>query len=115
MVVAKQKKAVQKKPGGKQAAKVGRGTAKLKEAADKAIGEKFQQITDKLVEKTIAGNNTSAMLLFKLAEGSDEGEEETVTERRPSAAEELASEPEWKGEPEETEAEDAPTRGGAEG
>ena len=104
--MTKQKKAVQKKPSGTEPArkKAGRGTAKLKEAADKALANNSTVIAQALVDKTIAGNSTIARLLLSLAEVQVEGEEEAVAERRPSPAEELASDPEWKGEPEEAEA-----------
>ena len=105
--MAKKKIAVQGKPQGAGAQKksVGRGTAKMKAAADKALENNSEEIAQTLVEKTIAGNSTSARLLFALAEGQADCEDEPVAQCLSSLAKELASEPEWDGELDEAEAE----------
>ena len=107
MVVAKQKKAAKGKPRGTgtERKKIGRGTAKMKEAANKALENNSDKIAKTLVEKTIAGNSTSARLLFALAEAQADFEDEPAVERQCSLAKELASEAEWDGELDETEAE----------
>jgi hypothetical protein len=107
MVLAKQKKAVQRKPQGAGAGKksVGRGTAKMKAAADKALENNSDEIAQSLVDKTIAGNSTSARLLFALAEGQADCEDEPAVQHPRSFAKEMASEAEWVGELDEAEAE----------
>jgi hypothetical protein len=107
MAVAKQKKAAKGKPraSGNEKKKVGRGTAKMKEAADKALEKNSVKIAQSLVDNTIAGNSTSARLLFALAEGQADCEDEPVVQNLCSLAKELASEPEWDGELDEAEAE----------
>jgi hypothetical protein len=105
--MAKQKKAAKEKPRGTgtEKKKVGRGTAKMKAAADKALENNSDEIAQSLVDNTIAGNSTSARLLFALAEGQADCEDEPSVERPDSLAKELASEAEWDGELDETEAE----------
>ncbi len=107
MVSARQRKAVQGKPRGTGAQKktVSRGTAEMKAAADKTLAVNSKKIAKALLDKTLAGNSTSAKLLFALAEGQIDCEDETVVSQLRSMAEELASEPEWIGELDETEAE----------
>lgn len=106
MVLAREKKAVQGKPRGTGAKKkpVSRGTAKMKAEADKTLAVNSKQIAKALLDKTLAGNTTSAKLLFALAEGQIDCEDEPVVRRLCSLAEELASEPQWNGELDETEA-----------
>ena len=77
----------------------------MKAAADKALETNSEAIAKTLVKKTIAGNSTSARLLFALAEGQIDCEDEPVVQRLCSLAEELASEPQWDGELDEAEAE----------
>jgi hypothetical protein len=107
MVLAKQSKAAKAKPRGtgSEKNKVGRGTAKMKAAADKALENNSDKIAQSLVKKTIAGNSTSARLLFALAEGQIDCEDEPIVQRLTSLAQELALEPEWDGELDEAEAE----------
>jgi hypothetical protein len=107
MVVARQKKAVQGKPRGTGARKkmAGRGTAKMKAAADKTLSVNSEEIAQALLNKTLAGNTTSAKLLFALAEGQIDCDDEAISGALCSQAQELASEPEWDGEVTETEAE----------
>jgi hypothetical protein len=106
MAVARQKKAAKRKPPGRETKKkIGRGTAKMKEAADKALESNSEEIAKTLVERTIAGNSTSARLLFALAEAQADCEDEASVERARSLAKELASEAKWDGELDEAEAE----------
>lgn len=107
MVVARKKQAVRGKPRGTGAPQktVSRGTAKMKAAADKALEKNSTKIAQKLVDNTLAGNNTSAKLLFSLADGQIDCEDEPVVQRLCSLAEKLAKEPEWDGELNEAEAE----------
>lgn len=107
MVVAKQKRVAKKKPQETEAPKkaAGKGTAKMKAAADAALGEKCTEIAQALVDKTIAGNSMSARLLFSLAEGQTDCEEQPVAQPLCSLAKGLAAEPEWDGELNEAEAE----------
>jgi hypothetical protein len=107
MVVAKKSRAVRRKPGGTGTEKkrVGRGRAKMKEAADKTLEANSDKIAKSLLKKTLAGNNVSAKLLITLAEGQIDCEDEAAVQHLCSLAEELASEPEWDGELDETEAE----------
>ncbi len=106
MVVARKKQAAKGKPRGTgaQKKKVSRGTAKMKEAADKTVAVNSKKIAKALLDKTLAGNSTSARLLLSLAEGQIDCEDEAVVSRVRSMAEELASEPEWNGESDEAKA-----------
>lgn len=107
MVEARQRQAVAGRPRGagvrKQA--VSRGTAKMKAAADKKLEDNSEEIAQALLDKTLGGNTTSAKLLFALAEGQIDCEDEVVMRRLCSLAEKLASEPEWAGEDLEADAE----------
>lgn len=78
--------------------KVSRGTAKMKEAADETLEANSKKIAESLLQKTLAGNTTSAKLLFELAERKIDAEDEPVMKPLRSLAEELAAEPEWTGE-----------------
>ncbi|MGD0940126.1 MAG: hypothetical protein ABR905_10470 [Terracidiphilus sp.] len=77
----------------------------MKEAADKTLEANSDKIAKSLLKKTLAGNNVSAKLLITLAEGQIDCEDEAAVQHLCSLAEELASEPEWDGELDETEAE----------
>ncbi|MGA3346720.1 MAG: hypothetical protein ABSC76_17835 [Terracidiphilus sp.] len=107
MVEARKKRAVRRKPSetATEKKKVGRGTAKMKAAADKALEKNSEEIAESLVKKTIAGNSTSARLLFALAEGQIDCADGAVVRHRSSEAEKLASEPEWDGGSHEAEGE----------
>jgi hypothetical protein len=107
MVMAGRRQAAKGKPrgSGSQKKKAGGGTAKLKTAADKELRDNSGEIAKKLCEKLIAGNVSCGKLLIALAEGQDDCEGEAVGSRLRSMALELASEPEWDGELDETEAE----------
>ena len=105
MVAARQRKAVQGKPRGTEAQKnISRGTAKMKAAADKALENNSEKIADSLLNGVIRGDNMSVKLLFALAEGQIDCEDEAVVRHLCSLAEKLAAEPQWTGE--EIEAED---------
>lgn len=98
--MGRQKQAVRAKPRGKGSKKqtVGRGTEKLKTAADKKLKEHSEEIANSLYEKLIDGNVPCGKLLIALAERQADGEDEAVVSRPRSMAAELASEPEWKGD-----------------
>ncbi|MGA3082159.1 MAG: hypothetical protein ABSD44_12340 [Terracidiphilus sp.] len=90
---------------GAQQKTVSRGSAKLKAAADKKLEENSEAIAKSLYENLIRGNATSAKLLFALAEGQIDCEDEAMVQHFYSLAEELGKEPEWKGDLSEEEAE----------
>ena len=100
MVLARQKKAVAVRPHGTGSQKKasGRGRAKLNAAADKTLEENSEKIALSLLESTLGGNASSAKLLFALAEGQIDCEDEGMVRRLYSLAEKLAAEPEWDGE-----------------
>jgi hypothetical protein len=100
MVLARQKKAAAGRPHGTGAQKKasGRGRAKLNAAADKTLEENSEKIALSLLESTLGGNASSAKLLFALAEGQIDCEDEGMVRRLYSLAENLAAEPEWDGE-----------------
>lgn len=108
--MARQRQAVQKKPRGAGAQKkaASRGTAKMKAAADKELGEHSEEIAKSLREKLVKGNVTCGKLLIALAEEQFDCEDEAVVSRLLSMAERLASEPEWDGVLDEAEAETGP-------
>jgi hypothetical protein len=97
MVLAKQRRAVVKKPRGTGAPKKagGRGRAKMNAAADKTLEKYSEKIAKSLLDSTLDGNASSAKLLFALADGQIDCEDEGVVQRLRSMAEELAAEPEW--------------------
>jgi hypothetical protein len=107
MVLAGKKQAVVIKPRGRGAQKQagGRGTIKMNAAANKTLEEKCRMIADALADKAISGNVNCAKLLYALAEGQIDFEDEGSMNRLSSMAEELASEVEWKDETPETDAE----------
>jgi hypothetical protein len=99
MEEARQRQAAEMKPretGAQQ--KVRRGRAKLNSAADQTLELFSQQIAISLMEKTINGNATSAKLLFALAEGRFDCEDEGTMRSLLSLAERLAAELEFRSE-----------------
>lgn len=74
------------------------GKAKLNAAADKTLEEHSEEIASALYDSLVKGNLTSAKLLFDLADGKIDCEDEVVMSRLYSYAEKLASEPEWQGD-----------------
>ena len=100
MVLARQKKAAAGRPHGTGAQKKasGRGRAKLNAAADKTLEENSEKIAMSLLESTLGGNASSAKLLFALAEGQIDCEDEGMVRCLYSLAEKLAAEPEWDGD-----------------
>ncbi len=107
MVMARERRAAAGKPRGTgtQAKAVNRGKAKLNAAADKTVGKHSARIVKALYDSLIKGNATSAKLLFDLADGLIDCEDEVVMEQLCSYAEKLASEPPWEGEEEDPDAE----------
>jgi hypothetical protein len=103
MGVRSRKVAVAGKPRGQKTAESGR--AKLQEAADRTLGENSVGIAQKLLDKMMEGNVTSARLLWELAETQDETESGKKKRRSPSQARSLAAEPKWEDEVAETAAE----------
>jgi hypothetical protein len=100
MVLARQKKAIAGRPHGTGTQKKasGRGRAKLNAAADKTLEKNSEKIALSLLESTLGGNASSAKLLFALADGQIDCEDEGMVRRLYSLAEKLAAEPEWDGE-----------------
>ena len=100
MELARERQAVVRKPRGSGAKKKAssRGTAKMNAAADKTLEENSEKIALSLLESTLGGNASSAKLLFALAEGQIDCEDEGMVRRLYSLAEKLAAEPEWDGE-----------------
>jgi hypothetical protein len=99
MVATRQKRAVgraSKIQAEKKA--VGNGTARMNEAADKALEKNSEKIATSLLNGTLNGNATMAKLLFALAAGQIDCENEVLVKRLCSLATELEAEPEWNGE-----------------
>jgi hypothetical protein len=99
MVVTRKKQAAVRKPRGTGAPSktVNRGKAKLNAAADKTVGRHSAKIAKTLYDSLLKGNLTSAKLLFDLADGQFDCEDEVVMSHLCSYAETLAAEPEWTG------------------
>jgi hypothetical protein len=82
---------------------IGRGAAKLREAASKALARNSSKIAKSLVDNSVKGHLPSTQLLIKLADGSDEGADAAEALLIRSLAKEWAAEPEWNaGQSEET-------------
>jgi hypothetical protein len=96
MEQARQMQPVARKPHGRGAQKsvVNRGKASLNAAADKALKLNCEKITDALLNRTLGGNTTCAKLLFDLADGQIDCEDEVALQGFVSLAERLAAEPE---------------------
>jgi hypothetical protein len=106
MVVAKQRQAAKGKPRGSGSQKkASGGTTELKTAADQTLKKYSAKIAESLYNKLIEGNVTCGKLLIALAEGQIDCEDEAVVSRLRSMAEKLASEPQWDGELNDSEAE----------
>jgi hypothetical protein len=103
MELARERQAVLKRPrgAGAQKVKVSPGKARLNAAADKTLELFSQEIAFSLLRKTIDGNATSAKLLFALADGQFNCEDESVVQGLLSLAEKLAAEPQYSDEKEE--------------
>jgi hypothetical protein len=100
MEQARQMQPVARKPHGRGAQKsvVNRGKAKMNAAADKALELNSVKIAKTLLKSTLGGNLTSAKLLFALADGQIDCEDEVVVQGIVSLAERLAAEPECSAE-----------------
>jgi signal transduction histidine kinase len=83
----------------------GRKIKKLNKEALKIVDENAHKIAQSLYDSTLEGHVLSARLLVDLAEGDVEAEEALSKRPLRSLAEELAAEPQWKGEDEEAMAE----------
>jgi hypothetical protein len=98
MVLARQRQAVAKKPHGSGTQKTGgRGTARLRAAADLYLEVFSEEIVQTLLDKTVGGNTTAARILFALAEGLIDCENQEVMQQLCSYADKLAAEPKWPG------------------
>jgi hypothetical protein len=82
--------------GTQQKKAVGRGTAKMRAAADKALQNNFEEIANSLVESIKSGNANSAKLLFGLAEEHIDLEDEGTVQQLCSLAEQLAADKPWE-------------------
>jgi hypothetical protein len=100
MELARESEAVVRKPRVRKAQKkaVNRGRAKMNAAADKTLELNSETIAKSLLQSALNGNTTSAKLLFALAEGQIDCEDEVVMQKLCSLAEKLATEPEWSGD-----------------
>jgi hypothetical protein len=98
MNVARQKQAVAGRAHGTVAGKngVSRGTAMMKSVAEKTLEKHGEKITGTLYQGMV-GSATRAKLLFALAGGQLDCEDEVVLECICSLAEKLASEQAWTG------------------
>jgi len=107
MELARERQAVVRKPRGSGAKKKAssRGTAKMNAAADRLLENNSEKIAKSLLKGIYKGNVTSAKLLFALAEGQIDCEDEGVMQRVCSLAEQLAAEPAWVDEANEAAAE----------
>ena len=97
MELAGQRQTVVKKPYGARGQEQGvsRGRAKVNEASEMTLTENSEKIAKSLLDGILKGNAASAKLLFALAEGRIDCEDERTMQRLCSFAEKLASEPEW--------------------
>jgi hypothetical protein len=78
----------------------------LKRAANKTLEKNCTKIAQSLLDHTLKGNVQSARLLVALAEGPTESVDAEETRDRRSVATELAAEPEWKADAQESGAEE---------
>lgn len=110
--VAETKKELASKTRGRTSRKkaVPRGVRTLREAAGNAVGRNSAQLTQRLLDRALAGDLNSAKLLVALADLQPENEDSGKSRRGLSAAQELAAEPEWQETLSEATAE---TRGGS--
>jgi hypothetical protein len=97
MALTRQSLAVAKKPRKTKTQRKasGRGKAKMNAAADKTLEENSEKIAKSLLKSTLGGNASSAKLLFALADGQIDCEDEEAVRHLHSMAEQLAAEPEW--------------------
>jgi hypothetical protein len=101
MELTRQRRAAKKTPRGTGSKKkaAGKGKAKMNEAADKTLAENSAKIAQSLLDNILKkGNVTSAKLLFALADGLVDCEDEGVMKHVFSLAEGLAAEQEWSGD-----------------
>jgi hypothetical protein len=90
---------VERASGGKTARK--NGAERLRQAADRRVGRNSEELADLLTKKALAGDLASTKVLVALAEQKKPSPEPKKKRRGPSRAEQLAAEPEWRGEGEE--------------
>ena len=107
MILARQRQAVAGRPHGTGTGKkaASRGTEKMQAAAGKTLETFSDKIADSLYQGLLKGNASIAKLLFALAEGQIDCEDEVVMGRLFTVAEKLASEKQWTGPLSEEEAE----------
>jgi hypothetical protein len=77
------------------------GAERLRQAADKRVGQNSEGLADLLTKKALGGDLASAKVLVGLAERKKPKPERKKTRRGPSLAQQLAAEPEWTGEEDE--------------
>lgn len=97
---ARQMQTVARKPHGTgtQKREVNRGKARLNAAADNTLELNCGKIAQSLLKSTLDGSVTCAKLLFALADGKIDCEDEGVMQGIVSLAERLAAEPECSAE-----------------
>lgn len=74
------------------------GAAKMRSAADKAMGQACKRIVESLAEKGQTGETPSAEILYELAHEAEELAEGEGAGSFRNMALELANLPEWKGD-----------------
>jgi hypothetical protein len=79
------------------------GVERLRQEADKQVGQNSEKLASLLTKKALAGDLASTKVLVGLAERKKPRPEPKKKWRGPSLAERLAAEPEWTGEEEEDE------------
>ena len=76
------------------------GAERLRQEADKQVGQNSEELAALLTEKALAGDLASTKVLVGLAERKKPRPERKKKRRGPSLAEQWAAEPEWQGEEE---------------
>jgi hypothetical protein len=98
MVLARKWQAAAGRPRGTGAQAVNPGKAKLIVAMDKKVGENSDKIAQKLIDTVLSNDWTGAKLLFALADGLIDCENQEVVSQLCSYAEKLASERQLTGD-----------------
>ena len=94
-IVAMQKKGREKAETGKSKAQ--RGSAMLREAADRVIGRDSEKLAEALAVNGKKGQLPSIKFMYELSDSDQEADEMDGARRIQSIAMKLASAPEWAG------------------
>lgn len=79
------------------------GVERLRHAADKQVGQNWEELTNLLTAKALSGDLASAKALVALAAGKKPRPKRAKKRRGLTQAEQLAAEPPWQGKEEEDE------------